>query len=942
MGPLGVSALAQPQPTPAPTGVREEPIHRLPVDAVFLRLRTSRRGLSREEAARRLAAYGPNRIVRVAGTPRWKRFLRNFVQIFALLLWVSAALSFLVGATQLAWAIVAVIVINALFSFAQEYQAERAVEALRSLLPSRARVVRDGVRQIILAEDLVPGDLVVLEEGDHVSADTRLVEGFELQVVTAAVTGESEPVIRTPDPVVDENVLTIQASNLVLAGSTVASGTGLAVVYATGMNTEFGKIARLTSGLEEKPSPLQIQVRRIAQTIAILAVVSGIAIFGAARLLAALPLADSLIFAIGIITANVPEGLLPTLTLALAASIRRLASRHALVKRLSAVETLGATTMICSDKTGTLTQNEMTVRELWLDHRSVGVTGVGYDPMGQFTEGPRQLAPGELEPLRALLEAAALCNNARLLPPTADRPRWSVLGDPTEAALLVVAMKAGIDYERAQGEKPRVYEIPFDSRRKRMTVVCRVDGEYLAFTKGAPKEMLECCTHVLLADGVHPLDRAARASIMGANDRLARSGLRVLAAARRTVSFQRHYTAEDTERDLTFLGLLAMMDPPRPEVAAAIDLCRHAGIRVIMITGDYGLTAKAIAVRIGLVEPDQAFIITGSDVSETPDHTLREELRRPGVIFARVAPEHKMRIARILREDHQVVAMTGDGVNDAPALREADIGVAMGVVGTDVAREAAEMILTDDNFATIVSAVEEGRVVFDNIRRFCIYIFTHLAPEAVPFIAFALFRVPLAITPMQILAIDLGTDTVPALALGLEQPEPGVMDRPPRRPDEPLVTRGLLVRAYLFYGVIETFFVMAGFFWVLSQGGWVLGMPIDPSSQLYRQATTMGFLGVVGTQLGTLFACRTNLASLIAIGPFSNRWVVIGALFSITVTAALIYAPILRDVFGMAALSPVHYLVAFFYGPVLVVVDEVRKLMLRRRVRRPPAERGPG
>ncbi|HVC34979.1 MAG TPA: cation-transporting P-type ATPase [Chloroflexota bacterium] len=937
-----MSALAQPRLTPVPCGPGEEPIYRLPIDAVFLRLGTSRRGLSSAEAARRLDQFGLNHIVQVAGVPLWQRFLRNFVQIFALLLWLSAALSFLSGSPTLGWAIILVIVVNAAFSFAQEFQAERAVEALRDLLPARASVVRDGERTVVLAEALVPGDLVVLEEGDHLSADSRLVAGFEVRVVTAAVTGESEPVVRTPDPVLDENVLTIQASNLVLAGSTIASGTGLAAVYATGMNTEFGKIARLTGGVQEKLSPLQVQIQRIARIIAGLAVVSGLLIFAAGTLLAALPIRSSLVFAIGIITANVPEGLLPTLTLALAASIRRLAARHALVKRLSAVETLGATTVICTDKTGTLTQNEMTVREVWLDQRSIGVTGVGYDPEGRFTADARQLDRAEVGQLGPLLEAATLCNNARLLPPGADRPRWSILGDPTEGALLVAARKAGVDDRQVRAAYPRVYEIPFESRRKRMAVVCRVADEYVAFVKGAPKETIERCTQLHRTTGALPLDEASRSAIMDANDRLARSGLRVLAVARRTVPLQKHYSAEDTEQELTFLGLLAMLDPPRPEVAAAIGISRHAGIRTMMITGDYGLTAKAIAVRIGMVTPDEAFIITGSDVAETSDLQLRQELSRPGVIFARVAPEHKMRIARILRDSGQVVAMTGDGVNDAPALREADIGIAMGVVGTDVAREAAEMILTDDNFATIVGAVEEGRVVFDNIRRFCVYIFTHLGPEAIPFIAFALFRLPLAITPIQILAIDLGTDTLPALALGLEKAEPGIMDRPPRRPNEPLLTTGLLLRSYLFFGVIETVFVMAGFFWVLTQGGWHLGAPLAASSLLYRQATTMGFLGIVGTQLGTLSASRTNLASLFAVGLLSNRWIVVGAVFSIALTAALIYVPFARNIFGMTPLTPLHYLIALLYGVVLVLADEVRKLIVRQRLHRPPAERGPG
>ncbi|MBI2861911.1 MAG: cation-transporting P-type ATPase, partial [Chloroflexi bacterium] len=662
----------------------EPQLYSLPVTQVYETLNTTPRGLSEEEASHRLQLYGPNEIRETGKTPLILRFLANFYQVFALLLWASAGLSFLSGSSALGWAIIAVIVLNAVFSFIQEFQAERAIEALKKLLPAKARVLRDRQAKEILARELVPGDVMILDTGDNISADARLVAEVELRTNNAALTGESEPVRRTADPEPERPVPLIEIPNFVFAGTSVAFGSGRAVVFATGMDTQFGKIAGLTQTVKSAPSPLQIEVQNIALMIAVIAIIVGAALFLVGTFLAELSIPHAMLFAIGMITANVPEGLLPTLTLALAVGVTELARRNALVKRLSAVETMGSVTTICTDKTGTLTQNEMTVREIWCNGKLIHVTGVGYEPSGGLTcdSGPSPFAA--TDKLHLLLRAASFCNNARLIPPSSPREKWRIVGDPTEAALLVVALKGSLDHERELEITPRIYELPFESRRKRMTTIHRENGRPVAYVKGAPKEIIELCNQIVLDGQIQPLTDTLRETITTTNDEFSLSALRVLAVAFRPLPEGINLHAVDqVERDLVFIGLLGMMDPPRPEVANAIKRCYGAGIKIYMITGDYGLTAKAIAARIGLVSGNSTRTVTGAELDHMSDEELREVLLSREVIFARNAPEHKLRIATELKNLGEVVAMTGDGVNDAPALKKADIGIAMGITGTD-------------------------------------------------------------------------------------------------------------------------------------------------------------------------------------------------------------------------------------------------------------------
>lgn len=919
------------------------PIWTLTTEDVYQTLSTSAQGLSEDEAAFRLKQYGYNELPEPTRRSLLLRFIDQLTHFMALLLWVAGILAFISNTPELGWAIWAVIWINAAFSFWQEYQAEQALAALKRVLPVQVKVYREGILQTILARELVPGDVIQLEEGDRISADARLVASQSFYVDVSVLTGESLPVSRQAEPILTEPIPPAEVANLIFAGSTVAAGRGTAVVHATGAQTEFGQVAHLTASVKREASTLEVQITKIVQLITVLAVGMGVTVFLLSYLLIGMDVKESFIFGIGIIVANVPEGLLPTVSLALAIAVQRMAQRNALVRRLSAVETLSATTVICTDKTGTLTKNEMTVCALWIPTASViEVTGVGYAPQGELRI-PDSVAAWKVE---LLLAGAALCSNAKLIHP-AGSSQWQEIGDPTEAALLVAALKAGLDLEALQQRSPRLREIPFDSRRRMMTVVLdwqdsnlwAKDAPYVSFTKGAPVEVVQRCRYVLQDRHSHKMSTADRDQVVAMNDQLASQGYRVLGVAVRQggteLLEQDIYTLEG---ELTFIGLLAMIDPPRPEVIEAIALCHRAGIAVTMVTGDYGLTAEAIARRIGLVN-HKAKVVTGEQMGHLSDAQLRQVLHHHpnGLIFARVAPEQKLRLVQAYKALGHVVAVTGDGVNDAPALRAANIGIAMGISGTDVAREAADIVLIDDNFATIVSAIEQGRAVYQNIRKFMTYILSSNIPEIVPFLAMVVFKIPPALTILQILAIDLGTDMVPALALGAELPETGVMEQPPRPTKKPLLDLWLLVRAYAFLGVIEAIAGMAGFFLVWWSHGYamadiqqvtpaILSHTADPTvTTIYRQATTMTLAAIVACQVGNIFACRSDRASICKIGWFSNQLIWVGIAVELVLLVAIIHVVPISRIFATIPLTPWQWLVLLVCPLVVLGAEEVRK-----------------
>ena len=865
-------------------------------------LKADPQGLTAREAERRLLQYGPNTLTRHVGR-RWPgQLLRQFTHPLALLLWAAAGLAWIAGIAAIGIAIVAVILVNAIFAFIQEMQAERAVEALAAYLPAQARVIRDGRPAKIPAAELVAGDVMLVSEGDRVSADARLISGA-LEVDMSALTGESSPVQRSSSAT-DTDVPLLEAGELIFSGTTCTEGEATALVYATGMQSELGRIAALSELVKPEPSPLETQVRRVAWLIALIAVLMGIGFIPIAMIGAGLPLADSAIFAIGLLVGNVPEGLLPVITLALAIGVREMARKGAVVKRLSAVETLGSTSVICTDKTGTLTENRMSVHSLW-------------SPDGQ--------------PFGEIASSLAACSNANV-------SGSSHSGDPTEVALLLAARTSGADIDAQLRNTSRRTQFHFDPVLKRMSTVDDRGGVLWVNTKGAPESVMPLCSSFLAVNGEEsPLTDERRTAVSDAVNEFASNGLRVLAVARRSLGAKAKPPAErsEAEHDLCLLGLAALSDPPRPEVKGAVADCQRAGIRIIIVTGDHGLTASAIARETGIVT-GEATTVTGGELEHMSDDELDVLLRdaRP-LIFSRSSPHAKLRIADALRDQGHVVAMTGDGANDAPALRIADIGVAMGQSGTDVAREAATMVLVDDNFATIVAAVRAGRRIFDNVRKFVFYIFAHATPEVVPFIVFALGggSIPLPLTVPLLLAIDVGTETLPALALGRERSEPGLMDRPPRASGEGIVNRAMLLRAWLFVGLISAALEMLAFFWVLTGAGWSPGDPSGEGSALhhgYLKATTMTFLAMVLCQVGTAFAARTERASLASIGVFSNPLLLWGIAFELALALCLIYLPPLQELFNTQPLSAAEVAFTLPFPFIVWGADELRRLIVRR------------
>lgn len=917
-------------------------IHRLTVEDACKLLDTKADGLTSEEAKRRQQKYGRNIISEKKDKSPILVFLSNFTGLMAILLWIGGIIAFVADMPQLGIAIWMVNIINGIFSYWQEHRAGKATEALKKMLPSYTRVIRDGREQQILAEDLVPGDIMLIEEGDKISADARLIASSDLQVNQSTLTGESNPVRKAYDPVLREGLSRFEIPNLIFAGTSVSSGTGKAVVISTGMSTEFGKIANLTQTLKEEKSPLEKELDKLTKQISIIAISVGVVFFVAAVFFVKQPFAQAFIFSLGMVVAFIPEGLLPTVTLSLAMAVQRMAKEHALVKKLSAVETLGCTSVICSDKTGTLTQNEMTVSNLWLLDQEFEVTGLGYAPEGKIMAGKQEVNAANNGDLKLLLTAAALCSNARVIPPKEESERYTVLGDPTEACLGVVAKKAGIDVDKQSTLTPRLRELPFDSRRKRMSTIHQLEKPVegcrrIAYIKGSPKEVLELCTGIHRQNKREELTDEQRARIMEANDKYARNGLRVLAVAYRLLSQKDNlpaalsaYTPELVERDMTFIGLVVMADPPRPEVAAAVEKCHKANIRIIMITGDYGLTAESIAKRIGIVRGEHPRIISGTEMENMSDEELKEALKDE-VIFARVAPEQKYRVVSNLQEMGHVVAVTGDGVNDSPALKKADIGVAMGISGTDVAKEAADMILTDDNFASIVRAIEEGRAVYNNIRKFILYILNSNTPEALPSAAFLFSKggIPLPLTVMQILSIDLGTDMLPALGLGTELPEKGIMDRPPRTQRETLLNRHIVIKGFLWYGLIESVIALGAYFFVNMLNGWPK-VPLASSGMIYRRATTMTLAAIVFCQIGMVLNCRTERQSVFKVGLFGNRTIMRGIIFELLLISLIIYVPFLQEIFHTAPIGINEWLFLIILPPLIVFIEEARKAISRR------------
>jgi Ca2+-transporting ATPase len=879
--------------------------HSLSTEAIRQKLGTGPSGLSANEAWMRLERYGENVLREEARETPLQVFLRQFRSVLIIILLIAAGVSFFVGAILDAAAILIIVVLNAAFGFTQEWQAGEAIAALKKMLVQQAVVIRDGRQQEVDAARIVPGDLVVLEMGEQVPADLFIVEATSLEVDEAPLTGESSPVDKAPGPLPPETSLA-ERSNMAFAGTTVVNGRGRGVVVATGMTTEFGRIAGLSQRVRDETTPLSRQMDRLGRDLGVIAV--GIAVLAViVGLLQQRGLLEMFLVGVSLAVAVIPEGLPAVVTLTLALGVKSMMRRNCLIRRLPASETLGAVSVICTDKTGTLTKNEMTVVRVRTPDAEVTVTGTGYAPEGGFLRGDDPIDPLADPGLGQFLRTVLLCNHAVL---AGDGEKgWRVLGTPTEGALVVAASKAGLSRE---GGPEAEEEFSFNSARKRMTIIYREEEGDVAYVKGAPEVLLARSSRLLLGGSVVPLTEDRREEVLAEIGEYASGGLRVLGAAYRPLPDGAERTAETVEEDLIFLGFAGIVDPPRPEAAEAIRLCRSAGIDVIMITGDNPLTASAVARGLGLSGEGA---LTGADLDRLTDDELKGRLRTTKVL-SRVTAEHKLRVIDILSRERSVIAMTGDGVNDAPALKKASIGIAMGIKGTDAAKESSDMVLVDDNFASIVAGVEEGRREYDNIARFTRYLLSSNVGELVAIVGGLLLGLPLILIPIQILWINLVTDGLTAIALGFEPAEPDVMRRRPRDPTEPLLTRNALLV-------------------ILILGIWLGLLTIYVFSGLYtvdlERARTMAFSGLIIFELYNVLNFRSFRFPLHRIGVFSNPTLFLAILGTLALQVLVVYVPFLQPFLGTAPLTPGDWGLLALLGLPVLVAGEVYKI-LRSRV----------
>jgi P-type Ca2+ transporter type 2C len=939
--------------------------HASAVSDAFAQLRSHPElGLTGQEAGQRAARYGPNELQERPRPGILQLLWRQFDDFLVRILIVAAVLSMALGEMADALAIVAIIALNAVLGVVQESKAEQALAALKKMAAPNARVVRDGVEGSVPARELVPGDLVVLEAGNFVPADLRLVEGHNLRVEEASLTGESVAVQKDASLVLDREAPLGDRRNSAFMGTVVAYGRGKGLVTATGMHTQIGLIADMLQSVEDEQTPLQRRLAQLGRWLgtASLAICAAIFLFGVLRdtqpaiaftqgPLAYLSqaqhdLVELFMTAVSLAIAAVPEGLPAVVTICLALGMQRMIRRHALIRKLPAVETLGCATVICSDKTGTLTQNQMTTVQGWAAGRTFAVTGEGYSPKGTFRRGEDTFDPRTDRTVDLLLHGALLCNDAQLRASgeSAGQETFSIVGDPTEGALVVAAAKAGLDLAGSNARLPRVAEIPFDSERKRMTTVHRVTtgglpllehggGSHVAFVKGAPDVVLGHCVSFVTEQGVRVLDETERRVILQANDGMARQALRVLAVAYRpTDGLPDPLTAEHVERELTFVGLLGMIDPARPEAREAVRLARQAGIKSVMVTGDYRDTAVAIAGELQMLSPGGR-VLTGAELENMSAAELAEVVEQVDA-YARVSPQHKMKIVDAYRARGHVVAMTGDGVNDAPALKRADIGVAMGVTGTDVAKETADMVLTDDNFASIVSAIEEGRIIYANIRKFVFYLVSCNIGEILIIFLAMLAGLPIPLRPIQLLWLNLVTDGAPALALGLERGERDIMSRPPRPVREPVINRPLML------GVAVQAVVMTG----AVLGAFLYGL--DRYAGSLQGAQTVAFTTLVISELLRAYTARSDRHSAFHIGLFANRAMQYAVGASLALLLVAIYLPVAQPFFGTVPLSLGDWAVILPCALLASLAAEVTKAAVRwhegRRTTRALASRTAG
>lgn len=875
------------------------------------------KGLTSEEITVRKEKYGLNQLDEKKGKSAWALFFDQFRDFMIWVLIGAALISGFLKEWVDAIAIICIVVLNAILGFIQEFRAEKSLAALRKLSSPTSKVIRDGKHVSIPSSEIVPGDLVEMEAGDYVPADGRIVYATgNTSTHEASLTGESTPVTKSHDRLEQEEAGLADRSNMVFMGTSVVSGKARAIITDTGMNTELGKIAGMIQQIENTNTPLQRKLKEFGKIIIVIV----FALIGIIFLLGYLrgeELIDLFLTSVSLAVAAIPEGLPAVVTIALALGVQRMVKRNCIIRKLPSVETLGSTSVICSDKTGTLTKNEMTVQAVFHDSQYYKVSGIGYEPDGDYSLNNKKIDPNSIPGLKKLISGTVLCNGAQLVK---EGSTYKIIGDPTEGALLTMAGKAGLTKKSLEAEYPFVEEIPFDSERKQMTIIRKNENNYIAFVKGAPDVLLANCTRIERNGQAEDLDNTSRDQIAKMNGEMADKAMRVLAVACRNFeTLPVNVDSETIERDLTFLGLVAMIDPPRPEVKLAIKECKTAGIRSVMITGDHKNTAVAIARELGFYRGD-SLAFTGEELDRMSQEEFAKQVDKT-VVYARVSPEHKLRIVKAWREKGQVVAMTGDGVNDAPAVKEADIGVAMGITGTDVTKEVSDMVITDDNFASIVHAVEEGRGIYDNIRKFIHYLLSCNVGEIFVMLIASLFRMPVPLLPIQILWINLVTDGLPALALGVDPIDKDIMKRSPRPTNESVLTKkmGTLI---LLQGVFIAICSLAAFYVVYY---------IEDEG--IERARTASFIVLACSQLFHSFNCRSNHDSIFTLGFLSNRKLVYATLFSFMLQMAVVYVPVLQTVFKTQPLGLFDWVMVLIISSFPLIAMEIVKLFMKLRLR---------
>lgn len=928
---------------------------------IFLELKSSPLGLTEQEAASRLAFYGENKLKVKRKKSLLREFFEEFTDLMVIILIMASILAIYSGELTDGLVILFIVVLNATIGFIQKYKAERALEALKKMIAPQARILREGKERSINAALLVPGDILILNEGDQIPADAKIIEEYELECQEATLSGESMPVPKT-SLATNKRIAALEDKNRIFMGTVISHGSGKAIVTHTGMKTEFGKIADLTISTEKEKSPLQKELFRLGIFVGKITLVISSVLLLVGIFLQDQSFVDSLLFSISVAVAAVPEGLPATVTIALAIGVQNLVKKQAIIKQLSSVETLGSTTVICTDKTGTLTKNEMTVKEMYFDRYDASVKGSGYEPTGTISintpdkgiviVGTEDKYYSDYEihkkslkeiqnsqeklytSLELLMTTATICNNAKL---QKNKNSVEMLGDPTEGAMLTVVEKSGFSIDDLLSQYHILHQIPFDSTRKRMTVIARnkASKKIFAFIKGAPDEVIVNCSNIILGNRKIKLDTETKKDLLAQNAEMAQKALRVIGFAYKELpdsQMNQDYKKEEIEKDMTYIGMMGMIDPPRQEVREAIEKAKTAGIKIYVVTGDHGLTAQAIAKQLDLISDKRPYeILTGEKLDEMSDIELQSRLskKKLDIIFARVSPEHKLRVVSLLKHQGEIVAVTGDGVNDAPALKKADIGIAMGITGTDVSKEAANMILTNDSFSSIISAVEEGRRIYINLRKFIFYIFSCNTGELFTVMVGIFLHLPAPLTAILILMVDLGTDVLPAIALGVDPPGEDIMRQKPRNPKRHIMEKSFIKR-FLFNGFAIGIIVSGVFLLNLLNGGWQWGETLAKDSAIYLESSSMAFALLVLIQMVNAYNARSEEKSIFKVGFFNNLYLMGAVMISMIIVVGVVEIPLLQKLLHTAHLSLSQWITVIIGAFGILIVEEGRKALKRK------------